>query len=264
MIRQHTNSARIIAQYFVVLICILSMTTTPVTTLAVVDNESTPPASTSQRKSPLADSLRSHVEYLDKYDSLAREYDNQVEALRGAAQPNLQGIAAAEAKLKRLRTDLPKFQSEFRNGISKIKSAGRWTPELDSRFETIATRENPDLAQLVKKGGGLRSVMEKLNAALGKLPAVIDESEKELNELKAKAVGAVNSLDVRIIGVGYTAVPGQGGVSCTTTVAYCTYCTLVFVVAGFDEEGGYEYEAEEQCSVGKCRNRRTTCTKPLV
>jgi len=224
----------------------------------LLDNESTPLALISQRTSTLADSLRSHLENLDKYASLAREYDNQVEALRGAAQPNLREIAAAEAKLEQLRIDLPKFQSEFRSVISKIKSAGKWTRNLDSSFETIAIRENRDLAQLVKERGGVRSVLEKLAAALGKLPAAIDESERNLSELKAKAVGTVDRLDVKIIGVGYTAAPANPGgkISCTTTVTYCTVCILVYRAIP-EGSGEYSLETDLKCTTKKCNITRT-------
>lgn len=197
---------------------------------------------------PLADSLRSSLKNLDKYVSLARDYDNQVEALRGTKQPDLREIAAAETTLRRLRIGLAKFQSEFRSVLSNIKSAGKWTPNLDSSFEAIAKGENPNLAQLVKEHGGARRTLEKLAAALGRLPAAFDESARELGELKAKAGGTVR----------YAAATSHssGRVTCTTTITYCTVCTLVYIATP-DLGGGYSIDTDLKCGTKKCTITRT-------
>jgi hypothetical protein len=175
-----------------------------------------------------ADLGRTEAENMNRFASNVRGFYDQFQTLKKDSKPDTRQIDTAQAKLKEIKVQLPAFQSDLRSLVTKLKSAGKWTAELDSYFENTAINnaQNREFVDFVKRKGGVRVVIEKCIGALGRFSTELDENERDLNGMKPSRIGSINRADLQIIPVSYAVQLIPTSSSCVIHTASSITCAM--------------------------------------
>lgn len=191
----------------------------PATTLSIND----PAITRTANDQPFlpADFAKSEAESINKFGLQVIDYRDHFETVSNATSPDATQLAAVERKLNDLKTKFPRFQSDARSLVTKLKSAGKWTKELDSYFEAAAAKNAPpEFLDQVKAEGGLRSALDKQIAALHKFSDELDRDSLRLRDLKTRKVSWLHWADSLLVSTAHARI---GRLSCDT-------CLTVFIV----------------------------------
>jgi hypothetical protein len=74
------------------------------------------------------------------------------------------------------------MQNALRTTVSKLRNAGKWTPELDAFIDEQMRKggASPPALQLIARQGGFRAAVQEASTAIGRLAAEIDDDIKAL------------------------------------------------------------------------------------
>ena len=103
-------------------------------------------------------------------------------------------IADAEA----VKRAIPTFQRGASAMVSKLRTAGKWTPELDAFVERQLKAKGTSDARLqgLRTNGGARAVLESAATKIAELPAALDQ---DIRALRTKS-GVVQRLVEELLG----------------------------------------------------------------
>lgn len=122
------------------------------------------------------DFLKAESRQVEAFGNVLSQYLDQYSRLRkqtSVAPPDLAQLQRAGQAVK---AQLGSMSAAMRGAISKLRSAGKWTPELDVFVEQQMRKggASPAALQLIARGGGFRAVVQEAANIAGQLGGEID------------------------------------------------------------------------------------------
>jgi hypothetical protein len=133
------------------------------------------------------------VKALNSFTKPLKEFSTETETLRRKAKITRQEKGRVTAKAKLVKDMIPSVKRNFESVIEKIKSAGKWTPELDAyTVEQISKMEIPSKTKnafidLLKQNGGARAVLE---TAVQELSGAEKDIDGTLHDIEQKQLAS--------------------------------------------------------------------------
>ncbi len=144
--------------------------------------------STAQVKQSL-EYVRSEADGIVRFTQSLTDYYAQFQGLKKAIQPSAALISAVETRAQSVRGDIPACARNLSGFVSRLKSAGKWTKDLDIHFEQVAASNglNSSFVSEIKQAGGARATLEKGLPDIGQLAAKIDQDLIQIRSMKGQS-----------------------------------------------------------------------------
>jgi hypothetical protein len=126
---------------------------------------------------------------LDSFRKYLQDFSAETETLQRKARITREEKERTAVLAKEVKDSIPLAKQHFESVIEKIKSDGKWTPELDTYMvEQVSRMEMPSetkdaFINQVKRNGGARAVLEK---ALQVLPDAGKDIDDTRNAIERK------------------------------------------------------------------------------
>lgn len=162
---------------FLKMMAVFSLSVFLILPLAALANaKTTPPAASKQD--------RRFLEIVIRYGGLGIKYIGDCGDVLEQQPPSGQRLRQCLTISEQLRDQFNEFLESSDALVRKIKNAGKWTNELDEKFNNEAARNGVDAEtiRLVKQAGGFRAFYEK---SITQLKASRGEFDREVKELEA-------------------------------------------------------------------------------
>jgi hypothetical protein len=158
------RSRRHVARTLVVALCVLQIGATSSPVFAQSEPYLSP------------DLLKAESGQAEPFGNALSQYLQQYSKLKKQTAVAPADLAQLQRTGESVKAQLGSMQVAMRGAISKLRGAGKWTPELDAFVEQQMRKAgaSPAALQLIARGGGFRAVVQEAANIGGQLGAEID------------------------------------------------------------------------------------------
>jgi hypothetical protein len=158
------RSRRHVARTLVVALCVLQVGATSSPVFAQSEPYLSP------------DLLKAESRQAEAFGNALSQYLDQYSRLKKQTAVAAADLAQLQTTGQSVKAQLGSMQAAMREAISKLRGAGKWTPELDAFVEQQMRKggASPAALQLIARGGGFRAVVQEAANIAGQLGAEID------------------------------------------------------------------------------------------